>query len=285
MPGHNDWYQIEYNSELEDHNEFILKFNLSNPAQLMSFQAAADYTAHSIYQQHKNIFLALSGGLDSEFIANVLLRNQIPFTPIIFAFKKTREHFYALHWCDLHNIKPLIIDVEEDDSRFVSLAEQLANRYRMPVIANTIACYLTELAKSHDGVLLHGEPTIQNKTVDFYEASGELFNVYHIQFISDLTHPLHSIGFFFYTPEIVLSAAVYSDPTLDDARSRTKLYECVSYRPKYWPPAIPMNDVARRKIDLKNAPFSKDSGYTKLINCEWSKKELLEVLTNLNNSV
>jgi hypothetical protein len=272
MPGYNNWYLAEY-SQQHDHNEFEIKFNLTEPAKLMPFQDAADYTAKLIYQQHKNIFVALSGGLDSEFIANVLLRNQIPFTPVIVTFKKTREHFYALHWCDLHGIKPLIVNIEEDNAAFNAFTEKLANQYNMPVVANSITCYIAALVKSRNGMLIHGEPTIQQQTIDFYDEIGELYDVYYTQFITDLTYPSHSIGFFFYTPELVLSTAVYSDSTLDEPRSRTKLYENVAYRPKYYPPPVPLTDSFKKEISFKNnKPINS-------INCEWYKTDLINTLT------
>jgi hypothetical protein len=272
MPGHTNWYLTEYNL-LDEYNEFVLRFNLSEPAKLMLFQDAADYTAQVIYQQHKNIFVALSGGLDSEFIANVLLRNTIPFTPVIVTFNKTREHFYALHWCEQNGIKPLIVNIEEDNPMFMAFAEKLTQQYRTPVISNSITCYITALVKSRNGILLHGEPTIQRQTVDFYDTIGEIYDVYYSQFITDLTYPSHSIGFFFHTPELVLSTAVYSDATLDEPRSRTKLYESVAYRPKYYPPPVPISDMSKLQIDLKNKkPI-------KLVNCEWTKKDLIDTLT------
>lgn len=280
MPGHNDWYQIEYNSELEDHNEFILKFNLSNPAQLMSFQKAADYTAHTIYQQHKNIFLALSGGLDSEFIANVLLRNQIPFTPVILAFKRTREHFYALHWCDLHGVKPLIVDMEDDQDEFLDFAKTIVNRYRIPVCSNIITCYLAELAKSHDSMLLHGDPILAKITNGFYDPVTDQFEVCWYEFLLELVYTTeHVSGFFFHTPELALAYATELDISLSDNQAKTKLYSNVAYRPKNWPPLVPITDLIKRKINLKNDKFGKYFNLTKEINCKWSKQELIEILT------
>jgi hypothetical protein len=84
---------------------------------------------------------------------------------------------------------------------------------------------------------------------------------------------MHSIGFFFHTPELVLSTAVYSDAKLDEPRSRTKLYESVPYRPKYYPPPVPISDVSKREITLRT------SKPIKLINCEWTKTDLIEILT------
>jgi hypothetical protein len=52
--------------------------------EILSVSVAAQRTAHEIYDRYKNIYVAVSGGCDSEFVANSFLRAGVPFTPIMF---------------------------------------------------------------------------------------------------------------------------------------------------------------------------------------------------------
>jgi hypothetical protein len=79
------------------------------------FDQVCDQTAQEIYNQHKNLYVALSGGCDSENVANTFYRNKIPFTPIILIYDNVNhqdqmlESWYAIQWCKKHNIEPWII--------------------------------------------------------------------------------------------------------------------------------------------------------------------------------
>ena len=61
--------------------------------------------------------LFLSGGIDSENIANIFLECKIPFTPIIVAYcheDKILNDYdiqYAFNFCKKHSITPIVIDI------------------------------------------------------------------------------------------------------------------------------------------------------------------------------
>jgi hypothetical protein len=67
-----------------------------------------------------------SGGLDSEYVARILLHLGIKFTPVIIQLKNVKDNtiyndhdtVHAFKFCEDHNLKPLIYDLDFD--RFVS---------------------------------------------------------------------------------------------------------------------------------------------------------------------
>lgn len=279
MAGHNNWYDIRW-EKLQKNNQFTVNFNIDKPTRLLSFQYAADYTANLIYQNNKNLYLALSGGLDSEFVANVLVRNHIPFTPIICTFNKTKEHYYALEWCDVNNITPLIIDVLEDDKEFVEYCTQISDTYNTSLHSMSITCYISSFAKKQGGKLIDGNPILAKITNGFYDPITDQFEICWYEFLLELVYPTEHVGgFFFHTPELALAYATELDISLSDNRAKTKLYGNVAYRPKNWPPPLPINDITRRKIRLTNTTTMST------VNCEWAKENFINLLTNLNNSV
>jgi len=280
MPGHTNWYNVSL-TDRQTYNEFALKFNLSTPTAVMEFDQAADYTAQLIHRNYKNLHLALSGGLDSEFVANVLLRNQIPFTPVIVAFKKTQDHYYALEWCRTNNITPLILDFDEDEIDYIKYCHATTKQYRIYSVSNLMGCYIANLIKDFGGHLITGDPTIPGLTQDYNEPAGNMYQVYWFEFLVGLVHPdQHPGGFFFYTPEMALSYATHVDTTLNDASARCKLYQTVAYRPKHFPPAVPISLEIRNKMKVtaRELPI-RETG------CEWTKEKFITLLTNLNNSI
>jgi hypothetical protein len=279
MAGHNNWYHVKL-EKLSAHNEFTINFNVDKPTQLMSFQDATDYTANLIYQQSKNIFLGLSGGLDSEFVANVFVRNNIPFTPIILTFNKTKEHYYALEWCEVNNIIPTIVDVSEDDKDFVKYANWLSNFTSTQVHSMSMTCYMSRIVKKHGGKLIHADPTLVKITNGFYDPVTDQLEISWYEFLLELVYPAEHVGgFFFHTPELALAYATELDTSLSNNRAKTKLYKNVAYRPKNWPPVVPISDMLKRKIKFQyHKPLV-------TVNCEWTKEKFIMLLTDLNNNV
>lgn len=83
-----------------------------------------------------NIFLYLSGGLDSEFVAINLIRSGVSFTPVIFRWLSkdgtVRNEFdisYAFKFCEKNKLRPIVrdVDVESlwDNGKFADYAEKL----------------------------------------------------------------------------------------------------------------------------------------------------------------
>ena len=69
------------------------------------------------------IQLLYSGGLDSEYVARVLLHLGIKFTPVIIQLKNVKENtiyndhdtIHAFKFCDAHNLKPKIYELDFDE--------------------------------------------------------------------------------------------------------------------------------------------------------------------------
>jgi len=280
MPGYTNWYTVSL-TDRQTYNEFALKFNISTPTPVMAFDQAADYTAQLIHRDYKNLHLALSGGLDSEFVATVLLRNRIPFTPVIVAFKKTQEHYYALEWCRKNSITPLILEFDENEIDYVRYCHNVTRQHRIYSAANLISCYLANLIKDSGGHLITGDPTIPRLTAEYNEPVGDIYQVYWFEFLVELVYPnCHPGAFFFYTPEMALAYATHIDTTLNDASARAKLYQTVAYRPKTFPSPVPISVDIRNKMKVaaRELPVREEG-------CEWQKEKFIALLTNLNNSI
>ena len=77
---------------------------------------------------NEKIYLMYSGGVDSEYIANILLHRRIKFIPVIVKLLPNyNDHDiqYALNFCKLNNLVPKIIDIDFD--KFISSTKFLAN--------------------------------------------------------------------------------------------------------------------------------------------------------------
>ena len=107
---------------------------------------------------------------------------------------------------------------------------------------------------------------------NFYQGIGDEFGIWPIELMSSILRPNHPGAFFFYTPEIVLAQAHELDTTLNDSRSRTKLYQ-IPFRPKTWPPRG-LSDETRLKVkqifDIHK--------YTVPQNYKWNKEDLIKIL-------
>lgn len=271
--GYNNWYTLKFDGSTEDKFEMLFDSKLARP---MTWQDASDYTAQKIAENYSNLYLGLSGGLDSEYVANVFLRNNIPFTPVIICLPQSIEHDYALKWCRDHNIKPKVVEFELDDRRLYPEIARLVKALNFYSNGCVVNSWLTNWVIEQGGHLVTGEPTLGQRY--YHRPITELMDVWWIQFTSQLVFPDydHPGAFLSYTPEIFLSQALHLDTTLDDAESRSKLHN-IPYRPKL---RYPVEIISRpRLLDIikihKLQPASlspKDGG------CSWDRKTLIEKL-------
>lgn len=216
------WFSLSLNDEC-----LILQFTRRASVWYTNFQEAADNAVQQLRNDYSGpLYLALSGGIDSEFVANTLFRNQISFTPIIVKAENVNpiETWYAEYWCHAHNIRPVIINQTSQQCadafvKFFRQMKQLKNFGQ----AQVLTAY--DYATQQGGHCIYGAGDINlGPNKQFYCAS--------IDFISDLINiGHHPTSFFMYTPELALSYITQFDLSLDEQYNKLKFYN-VTPRPK-----------------------------------------------------
>ena len=115
MPTENNWMYCNLDKRISDpFIDFKVAFN-PTPFKKISFEQASIESANKIANKYDNIFISLSGGLDSEYIMLTLYNLKIPFKPIIVVADKANELEvqYAFHMCKKINIEPKVINCSE----------------------------------------------------------------------------------------------------------------------------------------------------------------------------
>lgn len=268
MSGLNNWYSINYKPDQRNSDiDFSVAFHLTHPATLMSFRDASDYTAKCIKENYSNIWLAMSGGMDSEVVANALHRNSVPFTPVILK-EKTREHWWALRWCDERGIKPVII---EPDNIMMAYMIRKAKELDLRLSPWPFLLWLKDYVEQQGGVLITGEADLHYDTEEYYEAHGAngWFEIWNWALYTDIEEPgKHPGSFFMYTPEMMLSIVSNSDMSLNTEAAKAQLYN------------IPFR-IKTHGVDLgKTLPeqFHKTGRGEGSRRCTWTKEELIKIL-------
>lgn len=275
--GHQDWFEMQLTTaKSPGQSVFDIRWQHSTPPQILDFQAAADYTARLIADRYDNLFLGLSGGLDSEFVADVLYRNKIPFTPIVGVDRSNRDSFFALEWCRKHAIKPIIFDWQHAQKDLFMLGKNWARRMHVVCDGIHLVLYLNKIAKERGGHLIIGEPNLSQNTLNFDDPITDVFDLYYFQLGMEWGG-CRPGSFFIYTPELLLAQARELDCGLNDSSSRAKLYQ-VPYRPKIW-----INDyrgVASQSIIDAYGYFFQTGQYSEPTGCIWSQSQLINILEN-----
>ena len=235
------WYSAGYGNWLsvaKPSYDFKIKFNSRATTFYKNFEDAADYTAHLLYKEwgHKKLYLPLSGGLDSEFCARILLKNNIPFTPVILKLAGTNDNetWFAEYWCYINKITPNIITLSRDDIKdkifvpYLSTIHPLSNQ-----IAVMNHLFLADYAEAHNGVSIGGVGDAH------FNFESKKFYGNYIDFGLDIHRPgLHPSAFFIYTPEIMLSYHYQIDTTLDIQYNKLQFYNLtprskINYLPEF----------------------------------------------------
>lgn len=157
-----NWIDVSWDGLPRRRNKENLKVVIKKQADCVKpFHTVCDQVANEIAGQYQNLYLAMSGGSDSEHMANVLHRNKIPFKPIIVDYDHCQEDYavnenwWAKQWCKQHNIKPIIVGslgyVEStvEKQRFISVKARLPGGI-------VTAGILSDVISQTDGVLLTG---------------------------------------------------------------------------------------------------------------------------------
>ena len=222
--GHDDWFSVN----LSEAN-FRLRFNRRASVLYQDFEEAADQAAQLLYKEwgHRPLYVALSGGLDSELTARILLKNKIPFTPVILKIGDYNylESWYAEYWCYTNNITPAIINCSAEE--FVKAYVQHSTKLvKIKDDCQTPAMILHDYVQNLGGYCINscGDINFDHERKEFYCAT--------LDFTTNIVDiGAHPTSFFMYTPELALSYINQFDITQTEQYNKLKFYK-VAARPK-----------------------------------------------------
>jgi len=232
--GHQGWLELSLTKGNRNNfvRPFAPKFDTVS-TKIMKFNDAADYTAKLIANQYNNLYLSLSGGLDSEFVAKVLLRNHIAFTPIILLAPWNRsEVWYAFKFCEDNNLTPKILDYTQS-AAYHAVVKNMAEysvRLQLPVWITTLPLIVADTIGN--GHLITGSGEIFNDSESYQVPMGDLFNFVCYNHWLEIEHgSKHPGAFFSYTPELFRAGIADIDTSKNSQVAKSELYQ-IPFRPK-----------------------------------------------------
>jgi len=203
MLTHNNWLTSNIKERVKNKKIPLQVTLLPQKITTNSFEEAAELVLKSIPKQ--NLYLALSGGIDSDYVFNLLVKNNIKFTPIIVYYEINFLEFqYAIHSCTQNNIKPIIMYFKEEDY-FELLIKRVyieiggAALYSLPNIL------IGDYVKKNKGLVITGQDFVCG---DQYNCNME-FNVH--DFYIDSIDDTIEIPFFLYNTDILYHAVKLYD--------------------------------------------------------------------------
>lgn len=204
--------------------DFKLEFNLSSFDRSVSFDQAVDNTLNDMsdYSNHSDLYLAFSGGMDSEFVLRAFHKRNIPITPIIVCCGNQEENKRAFQVTEELGIEPVFIEVKEKDyfKRFLSVSI-LLNGCNHNSIQPMVAA---EYVREQGGILITGENFIvgdQSRLIN----EGEFLNALEGPFYNDVINKdVSIIHFFLYSPETAFSMIRDATGSIDWMTHKSKIY-------------------------------------------------------------
>ena len=215
---------------------FTIEFNLTESIQKLSFQEAGDYTAKIIASKYNNLHLCLSGGLDSEYVAKVLVRNKIPFTPVILLTQhNSLEAWYAYKFCHDNAVTPTVLDVRSINENFSLVKSLLSKSAKLQVpphpslVSNVIAEMLPD-----DAHLITGFGESIDNSKEFNNVVGNIAIINDWDFYFELEYrDQHPGAFLTYTPEIFYAQNFEINENNNSQLAKAEMYTLLP-RPKFW---------------------------------------------------
>ncbi len=267
----NDWIQTNLDQRITNKRiNFKVGLNPYKMTKPWSFYGAALFTANLLANTNDRIFIAYSGGLDSQFVVNMFHENKIPFTPILVKTTGNEQELqYAFDHCKYLNVEPTVLTLSNEEHislwyNMVFKTHGLKGMYTSPSLKAAL------FADEQGGVLVEGcgepissvytnfEPTLYVNEFDFA-----------VNIAEGLTKK-HPGSFFMYTQELFYSYMIEVNRNLEFQQAKATLYQLKTrdkIRPRY-------DRVFEAK--LKQIEKLSEAGCTYRIN----QQEWLEILEN-----
>lgn len=252
--GKDGWIKYSINRTYENpypDSDFDVYLVPTGPSNIVSVEEAGNRVAQELYDTYKNIYVAMSGGIDSEWVAKCFQRQGIPFTPIIYEAEDLQymDTCWAIDWCEYNGITPVIYKdfIPTFSNRTLTVASKLCTR--TPAGPATI-WPLANYVKNRGGYLVTGSafpeyyPDPNLRFLEYKHLDTKLFDresnritpdgwIIHESDIGHhrLQEGYHPFNFLSWTPEIMLSYIVARDVTKNSEINKKTIFDCET-RPK-----------------------------------------------------
>jgi hypothetical protein len=252
--GKDGWIKYRFNrgyTNVFPKSDFDVYLDPKTTTEIVSVEVAGNRVAQEIYDVYKNIYVAMSGGIDSEWVATCFQRQGIPFTPIIYEAEDLQhtDTYWAVKWCEKNNLTPVIYkdSVPEFSKRIVSIASKFCTRQSGgPAILRP----LSEFVEQRGGYLVTGagfpeywpDPNLgylkyKVQDVKLFDSQGNtIVDPGWIIHENDIMHAMysckgHPFNFLSWNPEILLSYIHARDSTKNSEYNKSNIFKCTE-RPK-----------------------------------------------------
>jgi hypothetical protein len=171
-----------------------------------------------------NIYISLSGGIDSEYVFKKFYYLNIPFIPVIVTSNCYKEeNSIAIILCDKYKIKPHIIEVTEKDIFSIFYKKIYKNLNSFGI--NKVPSFLVaEYALQNNGICIYGEHLLG----DCLNVEINDWDFYHTIYYNN------TYDFFLHTPEIVYSLLTSIQGATNYQKFKCNLFN-INYRKKIRP--------------------------------------------------
>jgi hypothetical protein len=174
------------------------------PFKKIDFKSAVKLTVEEIANSYSNLYVALSGGLDSEFVLRAFNELNIPIIPIIVCHGNELENKYAYNVCKELSIDPITISVSGDEY-IECFTERIYKKFNGVGIHTTQVLFAADYVKKNNGVLVTGNHLIGSGDEIISEENYASINEW--DFYIDYTHPsMVHIDLLLYTLEIACAS-------------------------------------------------------------------------------
>ena len=288
--GKNSWIKYRLNRSYTNPwpvSEMDVYLCPTEPAKIISVNQAAKNVATDIAYNYNNLYVAMSGGIDSEFVAKTFLELGIPFTPIIFKVEDLNELdiWWAFKWCRENKIEPVVVEASGDEwvQRLITISRDFCGRFGA---GNGTLSFLYDYVRNVNGKLITGGgfpeyypdenlSYMWTRYVDSKMNNKNGYLIHEPDIIQAIMYPEMPFNFLSWTSEIVLSYVAARDMTKTSAENKSVIMNCHP-RPKNMGvgdlffrthPVLKNWILIRRKIGTAEAEYI------------GSKEEIIQMLT------
>ena len=208
--------------------------------QVFPLDEAAKQTALEIYERFPNIYVAMSGGADSEYVAKSFKAAGVPFKAITMTSRKNMffGEWYVDRWCEENNVELVKLEVSAEE--LLEYGKQTLTRIRgiswFGVTVNLVANEVQRLG----GYMVTGAipsyyPDAKlgiDKAEPGFKDSYRGFMFDESDFYIELVNPnIHPWAFFYWSPEMLASTVAAWNTNKSGEQNKAELFGGIP-RPK-----------------------------------------------------